>query len=243
MSLEPPRRSFRDTPKKRGLRDIDGPARGRNFKALAWSLFGGLPMGAAAGFAAGHPMLGLLLGPILVFVLTMGIAGLTGRSVAFFLVPSGSYAPRKTEHSRAEALAVRGDHEAAILVYQGALLEAPEDGEVYLRIARLYRDGVKNPEEAVTWFQRGLREARLSKGQELLARREAAELLIHHMGEPNRAAPELARLAEASPITTTGQWAAKELARIKQEMGREGDDGLSDEGRNTQSKGGPPEKT
>jgi hypothetical protein len=100
------------------------------------------------------------------------------------------------------------------------VLEAPEEGEPYLRVARLYRDRLEDLEEALRWFKRAIEEATLSKGQEILTRKEIAELLIHRMGEPRRAAPELARLTETYPETPDGQWAREELARIKDEMGR-----------------------
>ncbi len=119
----------------------------------------------------------------------------------------------------AEALAVRGEYEAAITAYQNAILDVPEDGEAYLRIARIYRDEKENPEEAFFWFRRAVTEADLSKGQEILTLREIDELLIHQIQEPMRATPSLARLAEAYPGTMDGEWAKKELARIKEEAG------------------------
>jgi tetratricopeptide (TPR) repeat protein len=120
---------------------------------------------------------------------------------------------------------VRGEYEAAVRAYQTAILENPSDGEPYLRLARLYRDDLGDREEALRWFRRAIEEASLSRGRELLTRREMAELLMHRLGEPRRAAPELARLAEAFPDTPEGEWARKELARIKKEMARE--DGLA----------------
>ena len=190
----------------------------RKVKALGFSLYGGLPIGAAAGFMLGHPFWGLLLGPVLIWAVTMIVAGIAGRGVAFLYVPSGSSTPRKPEHSRAEALAVRGEYEGAIAALQTAILDSPQDGEAYLRIARIYRDQIKEPEEALSWFRRGLSEADLPKGLEMLTRREMAELLIHHLKEPSRATPDLARLAEGYPGTTAGKWAEEELARIKKEM-------------------------
>jgi len=217
MTLDPSRRTFRGARPEVKVRDVDGAARARKFKALGFALYGGIPIGIAGGVAAGHPFLGLLLGPILIWTVTMAVAGMAGRVVAFFFIPSGSPTLRKTEHSKAEALAVRGEFEAAIVAYQEAILDAPRDGEPYLRIARIYRDEVKKPEEALSWFRRGLTEAELSKGQEILTQREMAELLIHHLQEPRRAAPDLARLADAYPDAAVGKWAREELARIKEE--------------------------
>ncbi len=220
MTLDPPERTFKEPRKKGGLRDVDAAARAQKVKILGWSLFGGLPMGAAAGFATGHILLGMILAPALICIVAWTIATTAGKGASLIHMPSGSSTPRTREYSRAEALAIRGEYQAAISAYQIAVLEAPEEGEPYLRIARLQRDELGDPEEALRWFKRATQEANLSKGQEILTRREMAELLIHGMDEPRRAAPELARLAETYPGTPDGRWAREELARIKEEMGR-----------------------
>jgi tetratricopeptide (TPR) repeat protein len=227
MTLDPPARTYKEPREKGGLRDVDAVTRAHRVKILGWALFGGLPMGAAAGFAAGHIVLGMILAPLLIGTVAWIVAGVAGKGATFLHMPSGSSTPRKREYSRAEALTVRGDFGAAIDAYELAVLEAPEEGEPYIRIARLQRDKLGDMEEALRWFKKATGEAGLSKGQEILARREMAELLIHRMGEPRRAAPELARLAETYPETLDGQWAREELARIKKEMGREQSPGTS----------------
>lgn len=221
MTLDPPERTFKEPRRKGQLRDVDAVARAHKFKILGWSLFGGLPMGVAAGFAAGHLLLGMVLAPALIWIVAWTIAATAGKGATLLHMPSGSSTPRKKGYSRAEALAVRGEFRAAIDAYQLEVLESPEEGEPYLRIARLYRDDLGELEEALRWFKKAAVEGSLSKGQEILTRREIAELLIHRMNEPRRAAPELARLAESYPGTMDGQWAREELARIKGEMGRE----------------------
>jgi tetratricopeptide (TPR) repeat protein len=221
MTLEPPERTFKEVGAKGRLRDVDAVSRAHRFKILGWSLFAGLPMGAAAGFAAGHILLGMLLGPVMIWTVAWVVAGVAGRGATFLYMPSGSSTPRKKEYSRAEALAIRGEYEGAVAAYQEAILESPAEGEPYVRIARLYRDRLGDLEEALRWFKKATRDAVLSQGEEILSRKEMAELLIHRLQEPRRAAPELARLAEAYPNTPDGKWAALELARIKEEMGRD----------------------
>lgn len=218
MTLDPHMRTFRDIPGKKRMREVDGAARGRKIKTLGFALYGGLPLGAAAGFVAGHPFLGTLLGPVIIWSVATVLSGVAGRGVAFLFLPFGPGTLRKTDYSRAEALVVRGEYEAAILAYEEAIRDAPRDGEAYLRIARIFRDHVKRPEEALLWYQRGLEEAGFSRGQEILTRREMAELFIHHLQEPRRAAPDLARLAEEYPDTVAGKWAGEELARVKREI-------------------------
>jgi hypothetical protein len=133
-------------------------------------------------------------------------------------MPSGRTTPRKREFSRAGALEVRGDMEGAVREYGLAILEAPEDPEPFLRIARIHRDEMKDPESAVRWFRRAQRESRLSPGEAIRVHREVSEIFLYVLKEPRRAAPELAQLAEAYPGTLDGQWAARELALIKAEM-------------------------
>jgi len=221
MTLEPSRRTFKEARKHNRVKDVDAAGRVRKVKALAFALYGGVPLGLAAGSMMGHPLLGLLLGPAIIWTFAIVVAAIAGRGAGVLYMPSGTSTPRRREYSAAEALAVRGEHEGAIIAYQAVIQEVPGDGEAYLRIARIYRDGLKKPEEALLWFRRAVTEAKLSKGQELLTRREMAEFLIHGLQEPKRAAPDLARLAEAYPDTRDGQWAKEELARIKEEMARE----------------------
>lgn len=227
MTLDPPERTYKESRKKGRVKDVDAVARAEKFRVLAWSLFAGLPMGAAAGLMMGHVLLGMVLAPVAIWIVVMVLTGTAGKSAVFLGVSSGSSTPKRKGYSRAEALAVRGEFEAAINAYQVAIMEAPEDGEPYLRVARIYRDHLWDTDKALRWFRRATDEAVLPGGLEVLARREMAEFFIHQLGEPQRAAPELARLADAFPETPDGEWAQQELARIKVAMAR--------------AEGGPPE--
>jgi tetratricopeptide (TPR) repeat protein len=221
MTLEPPRRKFPEASITKGSKDIDGAARARKLKTLAFALYGGVPLGAAAGYLLGHPVLGGLLGPALIYAIVTGIAAASGKGASALYMPSGSTTPRPKEYSRAKALEVRGQYEDAIRAYEVEILDSPGVADPYLRIARLYRDEIKDIEAAVTWFKRAQQAARLSPGEAIRSQRELAEIFLHTLKEPRKAAPELARLAEAHPSTPDGEWAARELAYIKEEMERE----------------------
>ena len=188
------------------------------FRALVLSLMGGGGMGLVGGSVVGHPFLGILLGVILVYGVSMGMAHQAGRAASLFYGGSGSSAPPKTGYSYAEALVAKGAAREALTAYEVALVEDPSEPEPYLRIARLLRDELQDPEEAVRWFRRARAEATLSSGQDIRALREIAEVFLHHLPDPRRAAPELARLAEEYPETPDGQWATRELTDIKEEM-------------------------
>jgi tetratricopeptide (TPR) repeat protein len=169
----------------------------------------------------GNILLGALLGPFVIFGIVVGITSLSGRGASVLYMPSGFTTPRRKEFSRAKALEVRGELHEAIREYQEAIRAAPEDAEPYLRIARLCRDDLRDPDAAVQWFRRAQREARLSEGQVIRVHRELAEIFLYSIGQSRKAAPELARLAEAYPSTADGRWAALELAHLKEEMARE----------------------
>lgn len=221
MSLEPIRRTYPEPPGTSKSRDVDAASRARALQAAGWALAGGLPLGGALGYVLGFAVIGALLGPFLVFGIVLGITRAAGGGAGVIYMPSGSTTPRKKEYSRAMALEVRGDIRKAIQVYQEEILDDPMEPEPYLRIARLFRDNLRDPKEAVSWFRRAQREARMSSGQTIRTHREVAELFLHTLREPRRAAPDLARLAELFPNTQDGRWASGELAEIKAEMAGE----------------------
>ena len=221
MALKPQKRSYSVEPRKSKLKDIDSFNRAQKFRAMLWALLFGGGLGALLGFFLGHPFLGLLLGPVLVYSVVMGVANTAGKGAGVLYMPSGNSTPKGKGYSRAESLAVRGEYPDAIRAYEVAILDAPEVGEPYLRIARLFRDELKELDLGVHWFRRAQREAGLSPGEAIRTHRELAEIFLHVRREPRRAAPELARLAENFPDTPDGKWAAKELAEIKEAMGRE----------------------
>ena len=219
MTLEPPRRTYKDLPEKRGrLRDVDARAQGERFRILVWALAAGLPMGGLVGWLLGRELLGAILGPTIIYVIAYLVLEGGGKAGSLLFISSGSSTPKGPGYSRAEALTVQGDLEGAIVAYQAAILDAPEHAEPYVRIARIHRDRLDAPLEALGWFRRAVEESEIASGMEMLVRREMAELFIHRLGEPQKAAPDLARLAESRAGTSDGDWAEEELARIKKLM-------------------------
>jgi tetratricopeptide (TPR) repeat protein len=224
MTLEPPRRAYKDHPGKRGrLKDVDARAQGEKFRILIWALAAGLPMGGLAGWALGRELLGAILGPLIIYGVAVLVLEGSGRAASLLFLSSGSSTPKGPGYSRAEALAARGDYQGAIVAYQAAILEAPEHAEPYVKIARIHRDRLDDQPGALEWFRRAVEESSIGSGMEMLVRREMAELLIHRLGQPRKAAPDLARLAEARAGTPDGDWAEKELSRIKKLMAQEED--------------------
>jgi tetratricopeptide (TPR) repeat protein len=227
-----PRRVFqRETSAKgrRRLRDLDAAQRGLVLRAVGW---GGIPGAAIGGLVGWYVTLGqsspipaaaIFLGAVLTAavatVVPILLAGSAGKAALLALGSSGRAPARRKEYSFAQSLVARGLFEKALAAYQEEVARDPEDPEPYLRIGRLLRDDLGRPEEAAAWLRKARREAKVSPGQELILSRELVELYRNRLGRPEKALPELARMAERFSETPDGEWAAGELAELKRGMG------------------------
>ncbi len=212
------RRRFYHRVNRPGYKDVDQVARVRMLRIVQWSVPFGGAIGVLLGGQLGHPWLGGLLGALLAtgFALFMVEAG--GRLGRTLYNPTGSSTPHKRDYSLAASLAIRGQHAEAAEAYEMAVSEYPEDPEPYLCLARMLRDEMGRPEDAIRWFKRARAEATVSDAQGLLISRELVEIYMVNLGEPARAAPELSRLAERYAGTPEGDWARDELADVKRRM-------------------------
>ncbi len=206
----------------KGARDIDSQERVLRIRALQGAIPGavlGFLLGRFGsiqwGWGGGIVLAVTLLGGVATYSAILWILHLSGRAASKIYHPSGSSTPRRREYSQAESFAARGDPEAAITAFELAIAEDGSDPTPYLRIARLYRDELKRFDNAAAWFKRALRDARMPAGTATLTRRELLELYEGKMGDPEKAAPMLARMAEELRETEEGDWAREELARIK----------------------------
>ncbi len=222
MSRPPHQRSFSELEKTR-TRDVDSVARARRVRALLGAAPGAI-LGLIAGLRAMmlsdsslailYPFIGLLIGAAVVFFLVVLISEAGGKMGSTLHNPSGRTTPHRPEYSQAQALAVRGAYPEAVDAYELLVLEHPKDSEPYIQLARLHRDRLDDLERAVRWFRRALRDSEISSGQEILVLREIVEIYTHRLGEPARAGPYLARIAEKYPETPDGQWAERELDEL-----------------------------
>lgn len=78
---------------------------------------------------------------------------------------------------------------------------------------------------AARWFRRTLREAATGPGLATLVRKELIELYVHRLAQPERAAPELARMADELAGTPEAEWATRELATVKARMAERSGEG------------------
>lgn len=225
-----PKRSARSWSPPAGRRRIeDARDRANLLKILLWS-----PAGFALGVALGWyltrsrgapgwtvPALGLV-GWAFVVVLPLAAMAAAARAAGTLYAPTGSSTPHPREHSRAMALVARGLHEDAVAELARAVDEDAADSGACLLIARILRDELGRHEDAGRWLRRALESGSLGDRAARAVRRELIELYTSRMGAPERAAPELARMAEELAGTAEGDWAVAELRAIKRDMRADG---------------------
>ena len=124
---------------------------------------------------------------------------------------------RGPDYSHAEALEKRGDFEGAAEIYNEAIFTNRRHPMAYLQLASVrVRSGLY--EEAIDVLRRALATARFTPHEEAMAIREIHEIYSTKLGDPTRAAPDLARYLERQPPGEYGKWARSELAYIKEHM-------------------------
>lgn len=222
------RRTFSELPRGKGLRDSDAGQNMVVLRAVVSGVYGGVLGGLAAYWLLQHgaPWWLAVLCPVggwlSVSLVTLAIANSAGSAASTLYSPASGAPARTKEHSRAESLVARGLYEDAVSAFELAVLEDPSDPTPYLRIARVYRDHLGRYEDAARWFRRAVREASAPPGAAFLARKELVEIYTHRMGTPERALPELARMAEELAGTQEADWAAAQIRDIKARMSEGG---------------------
>jgi hypothetical protein len=187
-----------------------------------------LILGAAAGhFVFEGPLLvRALLGALVIGVpIVAVVAAIThllteraGRIAGGIFHPSTPVTPPRRDYSKEESLIIRGQIDDAVDALRLASDEDPADPRPPFRIAQLLRDETAAYEEAFGWFERAALIPGLADAEQLHILRELVELCRSKLGNPTRAAPLLARVAELQRDTRVGHWALRELRGIKGEM-------------------------
>ncbi|GBD32070.1 hypothetical protein HRbin33_01032 [bacterium HR33] len=200
--------------------ETDLAERTRRVRLAYYAAVGGV-MGAWVGSFKFGPigfMIGGVLGSALVYYGTLALSEGAGALMGKIYHPSGKSTPRRPEYSDAQALVLRGLFQEAIDCYQGYAAEYSSDPEPCAAIARIYRDHLGQYQEAVSWFRRARLAQDVTAAQEILFTREIIETYISKLGEPRRAIPELARLADRFAGTREGELAKQELKRLREQL-------------------------
>ena len=219
----PPQRKFPerpDDPSGRGLKDTDSAERLYRFRAGLYAIPGGVVLSMGLGWKLGPlaGLIGLVLGWAIAFFVILGLMEGAARAAQTVYAPSGDSTPVRREYSRAQALRTAGDYAEAVEAYEMFVAEFPLEPEPYLQIARILRDDLHAYPDAARWLRRARLDARLTSGQDLLVAQELIELYRRKLDEPERAMPELARIADLVPGTPQAEAAKRELAELRAGM-------------------------
>jgi tetratricopeptide (TPR) repeat protein len=156
--------------------------------------------------------MGGLIGGVFTIIGVQLVQAFTQFGVRAMLEPGGS--GRDTVvHSHAEALAVRGNLEAAGKAFDQARAEHGERASLLRAEAdiQLRQDG--NPERARELLMRLRRSSDATRADELYATHRLVDLYLGPLQDDARAMAELRRLAERFPGTRDAEGALAELQR------------------------------
>lgn len=183
-------------------------------RVMAWAAFPAVFIGLVL-----IPMIGVWapVVAVLIFVLVAGFAlGITegaGSVASTWLHPAAG--GRGVTNSRAEALLAQGRWQDAVDEWEMTAQENPDDPTASSAVARIHRDHLSNPDQAVIWFKKAFAAAGSDPGARVLLR-ELVEVARRLPDQGATAAPVLARYADANQENSEGTWASEELARIKE---------------------------
>lgn len=191
-------------------------------RALALAVVGalmGFLVNAALGATGGAftPLPLILAGAFLVGTFFHHLLVEGAGSAAQRMLAGAAVGGSPPDYSYADSLVARGHYDGAVAAYREAA-ERSGSPEPLLRAARVQRDHLRTYDQAVET----LREVRAHPGTgpalEEVVTREIVEVFVARTGEPARALPELARLAERHPGTPGGKWARRRLSELKAEL-------------------------
>lgn len=159
-------------------RDHDSAEIAFRAKTLAWSAPGALAGIAIGGRFGGLPgaIAGVILGPLLVYGTSRLIQRAAERGAMAYLMPSGRSTPYRHAFSQVDALMMQRRYADAAERLEQATLDAPQDPEAYVRLARLQRDHLERPDLAAEWFRHALGTQRISAQLAERVRTELAAL-------------------------------------------------------------------
>ncbi|MEX0907722.1 MAG: hypothetical protein WD054_05280 [Gemmatimonadota bacterium] len=195
----------------------------RVFAYGAWLGIIGMIVGVLVGGRYGYDpflsalsgfMSGMVLSGLITLVLSGGAGGLAGR----LYMPGRSSMPPSRQYSLGDSLVARGRFDDAAAEFERAAGCYPDDPDPPLRLARLLRDSMQRPEDSLRWFRNAIARRGCDSGVQALAIREIAEICKHRLRQPERALPDLARLADTQAGTPAADWASLEMQDIRRAM-------------------------
>ncbi len=162
-----------------------------------------MPLGAAAGFAAGKTIGALLLGA-------------AGRSAESIYMPraSGTYA---NTHSNIDTLEARGDYRGAVAAWEVVAVAEPANPWPLIRAGELYARVLNEPELAVERFRVARDTRGITPEHHRYATQKLVDLYLGPLNDEGRALVELRRLVELHTDSREAEGARVAIKRLKTE--------------------------
>jgi TPR repeat protein len=135
-------------------------------------LIGGFAGYMRGGLAGG--LLGGVLGAASVYVLSGRIVAGAGAGARAVLLPSGKSTPYRHAFSLVDSHILRRRYAEAAALLEEHAMDAPQDPEAYIRLARLHRDHTQDYEQALAWYDHARATGNLSPGLARMLDDEAA---------------------------------------------------------------------
>jgi hypothetical protein len=189
----------------------------QSLRAALWAILAGSIFGmlGVVRYGAIGLIVGWLMGGAIIYLVSRTLATRVANAAASLYMSSGASTPAWREYSLGDALAAQGKLSAAVQEFERCAAAYPTDPEPRLRLARLHRDRLHQPEVASHWFKQVLNMPGIAPATDIMAARELIELYTHRLRDPARALPELARLVQRHPTSPVAMWARNELAELK----------------------------
>ena len=165
-----------------------------------WLIPSALAIGVACGYGA-YRIIG-------------GISNAAGEAMGQVVQPTGDSTPYAVTYSLEQSLAARGDVAGALLAYEKAIRDHPDDPTPRLQCAELcMRSG--DPSGAARLFREARALTAVPPHVELYATQRLVDLYLGPLEQQGRALVELRRLSERFPETREGASARDAIGRLK----------------------------
>lgn len=190
-------------------------------RGLPWAIAGGGTIGALAGgrlFGVIGALVGFVLGSAVVFVAMTAVVNIVAWLVRRSLEPSGASTPYQFEWSHIESHVVRGEFDAAAILYEEAVAGPVADVEVRVRAADFFAGPIGRPARALELFQAVQCDPAAKPERQLYASQRVVDLLLGPLADKGRAVVELRRIVDRWPNSHAARFGRDALRRLKAEL-------------------------
>ena len=208
---------------RRTLFDRFGPEAGDFLQAfrgafIAAGLFGTYGGGRFASERGFNPILGGLLGFVVVFVITwlaiIGVSRLAGGSFSAFIQPQGTF---EETFSYEDSLLARGNHAAAIAAFEKHVAQGTGGVPVVIRAADLHAKH-DTPKRAAELYRMAQQTPKIAAESHMYATNRLIDLYMGPLSNADAAVSELRRLIAMHPSSDAAKHARAALVSLKRQL-------------------------